>query len=70
MLSPQVAVEPARSKSPPTPAPAPKDEAWEIPPIQCNEPDDGVLYAQMGPTGGKRGYPAITGNNNWTRGGK
>ncbi|KAI5694329.1 hypothetical protein M8J75_015154 [Diaphorina citri] len=61
----EVAVEPARSKSPPTPAPAPRDEAWEIPPIQCNEPDDGVLYAQMGPTGGKRGYPAITGHVGW-----
>lgn len=35
--------------------------AWEIPPIQCYEPEDGVFYAQMGPTGGKRGYPAITG---------
>lgn len=34
---------------------------WEIPPIQCFEPDDGVFYAQMGPTGGKQGYPAITG---------
>lgn len=34
---------------------------WVIPPIQCNEPEDGVLYAQMGPTGGKQGYPAITG---------
>lgn len=46
----------------PTPKPAPKTDAWEIPPIQCHEPEDGVFYAQMGPTGGKRGYPAITGN--------
>lgn len=45
----------------PTPKPAPKTDAWEIPPIQCHEPEDGVFYAQMGPTGGKRGYPAITG---------
>lgn len=44
-----------------TPAPAAKDDAWEIPAIQCYEPEDGVLYAQMGPTGGKHGYPAITG---------
>lgn len=44
-----------------TPAPASKKDAWEIPPIQCNDPEDGVLYAQMGPTGGKHGYPAITG---------
>lgn len=35
--------------------------AWDIPPIQCYEPEDGVFYAQMGPTGGKYGYPAITG---------
>ncbi|XP_058807358.1 protein Skeletor, isoforms B/C [Phymastichus coffea] len=48
-----------------TPAPAPKTDAWEIPPIQCFEPDDGVLYAQMGPTGGKHGYPAITGHVGW-----
>lgn len=45
----------------PTPKPAPKNGAWEIPPIQCYEPEDGVFYAQMGSTGGKHGYPAITG---------
>lgn len=39
----------------------PRNKFWEIPPIQCYEPDDGVFYAQMGPTGGKQGYPAITG---------
>lgn len=48
---------------PPTPAPASTRGAWEIPPIQCDEPEDGVFYAQMGPTGGKHGYPAITGDN-------
>lgn len=36
--------------------------AWEIPAIQCYEPEDGVFYAQMGPTGGKHGYSAITGS--------
>lgn len=46
---------------PATPAPASTNDAWEIPPIQCDEPDDGVFYAQLGPTGGKHGYPAITG---------
>lgn len=46
----------------PTPAPVTNRNAWEIPPIQCYEPEDGVFYAQMGPTGGKRGYPAITGS--------
>lgn len=50
------------STAPATPAPAPKKDAWEIPAIQCYEPEDGVFYAQMGPTGGKRGYPAITGS--------
>lgn len=45
----------------PSPAPASKKDAWVIPPIMCYEPEDGVFYAQMGPTGGKRGYPAITG---------
>lgn len=49
------------AKAVPTPAPVKKRDAWEIPPIQCYEPEDGVFYAQMGPTGGKRGYPAITG---------
>ncbi|OXU29814.1 hypothetical protein TSAR_013407 [Trichomalopsis sarcophagae] len=48
-----------------TPAPAPRNGAWEIPPIECYEPEDGVLYAQMGPTGGKHGYPAITGHVGW-----
>ncbi|XP_046383111.1 protein Skeletor, isoforms B/C [Ischnura elegans] len=48
-----------------TPRPAPKVNAWKIPPIPCYEPDDGVYYAQMGPTGGKRGYPAITGHVGW-----
>ncbi|KAG5335452.1 SKEL1 protein, partial [Acromyrmex charruanus] len=43
-----------------TPAPASTNDAWEIPPIQCYEPEDGIFYAQMGPTGGKHGYPAIT----------
>lgn len=49
-------------KIPPTPAPVAKSNAWEIPPIECYEPDDGVFYAQLGPTGGKHGYEAITGN--------
>ncbi|XP_074095643.1 DM13 and DOMON_DOH domain-containing protein skeletor isoform X1 [Cotesia typhae] len=48
-----------------TPAPAPTANAWEIPPIQCYEPEDGNFYAQLGPTGGKHGYPAITGHVGW-----
>lgn len=50
-----------RPKPPATARPPAKAGAWEIPPIQCYEPEDGVFYAQMGPTGGKQGYPAITG---------
>ncbi|XP_076165235.1 DM13 and DOMON_DOH domain-containing protein skeletor isoform X2 [Ptiloglossa arizonensis] len=52
-------------RMPPKPASAPKTDAWVIPPIPCDEPDDGVFYAQMGPTGGKHGYPAITGHVGW-----
>ncbi|KAL1138269.1 hypothetical protein AAG570_009958, partial [Ranatra chinensis] len=65
----EIATTPARveqPKTPPPPAPVPRrDDVWEIPPIQCNEPEDGVFYAQMGPTGGKRGYSAITGHVGW-----
>ncbi|KAG5674929.1 hypothetical protein PVAND_004873 [Polypedilum vanderplanki] len=53
------------TRAPATPKPVAKRDAWEIPPIQCDEPEDGVFYAQMGPTGGKRGYPAITGHVGW-----
>lgn len=61
MLKQQLAVITRRPQRPATPAPAPTNDAWEIPPIQCYEPEDGIFYAQMGPTGGKHGYPAITG---------
>ncbi|GBP82368.1 hypothetical protein EVAR_55251_1 [Eumeta japonica] len=49
----------------PTPKPVPRVEPWDIPAIQCDEPEDGVFYAQMGPTGGKQGYSAITGHVGW-----
>ncbi|CAH0597568.1 unnamed protein product [Chrysodeixis includens] len=49
----------------PAPSPVPKAVPWEIPAIQCYEPPDGVFYAQMGPTGGKQGYSAITGHVGW-----
>lgn len=49
----------------PTPASVKSRDAWDIPAIQCYEPEDGVFYAQMGPTGGKHGYPAITGHVGW-----
>lgn len=61
------------SQSVPARVPAtPRNKYWEIPPIECYEPEDGVFYAQMGPTGGKQGYPAITGKgladrSEWSR---
>lgn len=47
----------------PTPKPTSKVIPWDIPGIQCYEPPDGIFYAQMGPTGGKQGYSAITGTH-------
>nr|QUP51775.1 knickkopf 3 [Locusta migratoria] len=62
------ATQPPRRSTRPraTPAPVAKvSDPWHIPAIQCYEPEDGVFYAQMGPTGGKRGYSAITGHVGW-----
>ncbi|XP_053947479.1 protein Skeletor, isoforms D/E isoform X1 [Anastrepha ludens] len=53
------------SRPVPTPKPSSTSGAWDIPAIQCYEPEDGVFYAQMGPTGGKHGYSAITGHVGW-----
>ena len=55
---------PTQSQSGPSaPQPTgPSPDAWFIPPIQCHEPEDGVFYIQIGPTGGERGYNAITGS--------
>ena len=51
-----------RQTGPVAPKPvAPPADPWFIPPIPCYEPEDGVIYAQIGPTGGKSGYNAITG---------
>lgn len=38
-------------------------DAWEIPPIIC--PADRTFRAQIGPTGGRKGYQAITGRVGW-----
>lgn len=55
-----------KKKQPPTPAPAPvSDQPWFIPAIQCYEPEDGVFFAQIGPTGGDNGYSAITNHVGW-----
>ena len=43
----------------------PPPAAWHVPPIPCHEPDDRVYYVQIGPTGGPRGYSAITGRVGW-----
>ncbi|XP_049281488.1 protein Skeletor, isoforms B/C isoform X1 [Anopheles funestus] len=58
-------VQQQRPQHPATARPPAKPGAWDIPPIQCDEPEDGVFYAQLGPTGGKQGYPAITGHVGW-----
>ncbi|KAI8117583.1 isoforms D/E, Protein Skeletor, partial [Lucilia cuprina] len=56
----------AQRRPVPTPKPVVNENgAWDIPAIQCYEPEDGVFYAQMGPTGGKHGYSAITGHVGW-----
>ena len=47
-----------------TSAPA-QVQPWAIPAIRCSEPEDGTFYAQIGPTGGQRGYSAITGRVGW-----
>lgn len=55
-----------KPKSKPTPPPAPvSDDPWYIPAIQCFEPEDGVFFAQIGPTGGDNGYSAITKHVGW-----
>jgi hypothetical protein len=38
-------------------------QPWFIPPIPCYEPEDGIFYAHIGPTGGKAGYESITGKS-------
>eukprot|EP00096_Caligus_rogercresseyi_P009207 TRINITY_DN3088_c0_g1_i4.p1 TRINITY_DN3088_c0_g1~~TRINITY_DN3088_c0_g1_i4.p1 ORF type:complete len:687 (-),score=204.33 TRINITY_DN3088_c0_g1_i4:473-2533(-) len=38
---------------------------WTVPPIPCGEPEDGLFFAQIGPTGGKSGYASITGHAGW-----
>lgn len=35
---------------------------WYIPAIECNEPENHVFYAHLGPSGGSQGYNAITGS--------
>ena len=50
---------PATTKAPATVKP------WTIPAVKCDEPKDRVFYAQIGPTGGARGYSAITGRVGW-----
>ncbi|XP_013778300.1 protein Skeletor, isoforms B/C-like [Limulus polyphemus] len=40
-----------------------ENRAWEIPSIVC--PANRTFYAQIGPTGGKKGYQGITGQVGW-----
>jgi len=37
--------------------------AWKVPPIPCYEPEDRIFYAQLGPSGRKEVFKAITGNH-------
>lgn len=43
--------------------PSASNKAWTIPPIVC--PVDTTFRAQIGPTGGQKGYQAITGKVGW-----
>lgn len=38
-------------------------QSWFVPSIVC--PSDRLLYAQIGPTGGKRGFEGLTGQPGW-----
>ncbi|XP_045115427.1 protein Skeletor, isoforms B/C-like isoform X1 [Portunus trituberculatus] len=63
---PEEAPQSKPQSGPSKPPPAPEtNNAWYIPPIPCNEPEDGVMYAQIGPTGGESGYNSITGHVGW-----
>lgn len=44
------------------PPPVSNKPPWYIPPIECNEPENHVFYAHLGPNGGTQGYNAITSN--------
>lgn len=70
----QPPTEPARTQPQPQPKPQlkpqpkpsepqPNSNAWKIPPIIC--PSDTTLRAQIGPTGGSKGYSSITGKVGW-----
>lgn len=61
-LRPQ-APEPPRAPAKPQPEQTPNSNAWKIPPIVC--PADPTLRAQIGPTGGSKGYHSITGKVGW-----
>lgn len=50
-------------RSPLTPLTSENVQAWEIPAIIC--PADRTFRAQIGPTGGRKGYQAITGKVGW-----
>ncbi|XP_068237883.1 protein Skeletor, isoforms B/C isoform X1 [Palaemon carinicauda] len=55
-----------QTSGPSAPAAAkPASNPWFIPPVPCYEPEDGVFYAQIGPTGGDNGYNSITGHVGW-----
>lgn len=54
---------PGLRRSSPTTASSSAVQGWEIPAIIC--PSDRTFRAQIGPTGGRKGYQAITGKVGW-----
>lgn len=57
--------QPPQPPSQPSPPAVSNKLPWYIPAIECNEPENHVYYAHLGPNGGSQGYNAITGNLGW-----
>lgn len=55
--------QPPQPPSQPSPPAVSNKLPWYIPAIECNEPENHVYYAHLGPNGGSQGYNAITGTN-------
>ena len=63
-VNPQPSAQPQPpTQSQPKPVEQPNSNAWKIPALIC--PSDTTLRAQIGPTGGSKGYSSITGKVGW-----
>lgn len=65
-LPPPVPISPVQPSFPVVPiasSSSSRNIAWKIPPIVC--PADTTIRAQIGPTGGTKGYQSITGRVGW-----